>query len=509
MVFKKFAFIGIFLTFLIGLSACLPTTGIQTGYAETAVMGTVHAVLTQSGIDTLVAQLTAISISATPQSSPVSTLTNTLMPSDGTATPSSTITATETTTQTPLQTASPTPSVTSVQGSPAATLTNTKTPTRTPIPPTPTSTQIVQVVKTTTPTRTLLVFPSATASKTAQATATKTLFLMPSATSTPQGSQPSPTTTAQVIQPTLTFTNTAIQPAPTATQAVSGVCNWASFVSDISVPDGTRFTANARFTKTWRLKNIGTCTWTTAYSLIFDSGDSLSGPASVSMPRDVAPGETVDISVNLIAPGYPVVYMSYWKLQSGSGEKFGIGAKANGVIWVKIEVVQNNHDSFSFFDQVCNASWTSSKGPISCSGKYNITTGSVTYITEPIWEGGDARRDQPTLVTIPPDGSDGYISGTFPAYQIKAGDHLHTHLGCLDEHPNCEVWFTISYLDANGVSHTLYGPDYQTDDGYVSDLDIDLNPYQNTTVQFVLTVQNNGSSSDDYAFWFYPIIWNN
>src|SRR5512143_3278895 len=40
-------------------------------------------------------------------------------------------------------------------------------------------------------------------------------------------------------------------------------CDWAQFVADVTVPDGTSYAPGTTFTKTWRLKNIGSCTWTT------------------------------------------------------------------------------------------------------------------------------------------------------------------------------------------------------------------------------------------------------
>src|SRR5512143_599465 len=71
------------------------------------------------------------------------------------------------------------------------------------------------------------------------------------------------------------------QPARAAT------ADWAQFVADVTIPDGTRFAPSATFQKTWRLKNIGTATWTTAYSLVFDSGDRF-GAQDVKFPINVA-----------------------------------------------------------------------------------------------------------------------------------------------------------------------------------------------------------------------------
>ena len=65
-----------------------------------------------------------------------------------------------------------------------------------------------------------------------------------------------------------------------ASQAVPRVlaatyCDHAQFISDLTAPDGSSFAPSAIFTKTWRLMNIGTCTWTTAYSLVWVGGDSV------------------------------------------------------------------------------------------------------------------------------------------------------------------------------------------------------------------------------------------
>ena len=89
---------------------------------------------------------------------------------------------------------------------------------------------------------------------------------------------------------------------PASAAAAQACTDRAQFISDVTVPDGTRFNPGATFTKTWRLRNIGTCTWTTGYSMVFNSGNQMGGPASVPMPSSVAPGQNVDVSVNLTAP---------------------------------------------------------------------------------------------------------------------------------------------------------------------------------------------------------------
>ena len=82
----------------------------------------------------------------------------------------------------------------------------------------------------------------------------------------------------------------------------AATCDWAQFVADVTVPDGTKYAPGTAFTKTWRLKNIGTCTWTKAYALVFVSGDRMTGDKVTQLKGNVAPGQTVDISIELTAP---------------------------------------------------------------------------------------------------------------------------------------------------------------------------------------------------------------
>ncbi|MCX6066751.1 MAG: NBR1-Ig-like domain-containing protein [Chloroflexi bacterium] len=108
-------------------------------------------------------------------------------------------------------------------------------------------------------------------------------------------------------------------PAPVNSVTPTAMCDLALYVTDVSVPDGSPFLANQAFTKTWRLQNNGTCTWTSGYQVIFDNGDSMSGPATQALAGSVAPGQTVDISVNLKAPATTGSFRGYWKLRNPSG----------------------------------------------------------------------------------------------------------------------------------------------------------------------------------------------
>jgi len=162
------------------------------------------------------------------------------------------------------------------------------------------------------------------------------LTLGPVNTSIPDSPLPTGTATlpSSMERGPETPTNTPIPPTET-----NAPCDRAGFVSDVTVPDGTIFRAGESFTKTWRLKNLGTCTWTPDHELLFKDGDSMGGPASQQLTTgSVAPGQTVDISVNLVAPSTDGVYKGFWWIRADSGVVFGIGASGQSPFFLEIEV---------------------------------------------------------------------------------------------------------------------------------------------------------------------------
>jgi hypothetical protein len=96
----------------------------------------------------------------------------------------------------------------------------------------------------------------------------------------------------------------------------------AIFVADVTIPDGKVIAPGAAFTKTWKLQNGGTTTWTTSYSLAFASGVQMGDTTSVPLPQSVAPEAQIDISVDLVAPTDPGSYQGYWKMKNASGQFF-------------------------------------------------------------------------------------------------------------------------------------------------------------------------------------------
>jgi hypothetical protein len=132
------------------------------------------------------------------------------------------------------------------------------------------------------------------------------------------------------------------EPEVTVTPSPTEICDKAAPgypMIDVNVEDGTEMQAGQRFTKIWRLNNAGACTWTREYQAIWFYGTKLGDSTAVPLTKNVAPGESIEIEVEMVAPLVPGTYRSDWKLQNDSGVSFGIGPSGNSTFWVEIEVV--------------------------------------------------------------------------------------------------------------------------------------------------------------------------
>jgi hypothetical protein len=81
----------------------------------------------------------------------------------------------------------------------------------------------------------------------------------------------------------------------------------------VTVPDNTEFAVGQRFTKTWRIKNTGTCEWGPGYRLTFIDGDRMDAPEVVTIP-ETAPGESAEVSVPLVAPSQSGQHRGDWRI---------------------------------------------------------------------------------------------------------------------------------------------------------------------------------------------------
>lgn len=162
------------------------------------------------------------------------------------------------------------------------------------------------------------------AAETVGAKLTMTAALLGTATSTPSAlpSATSAFTKTPLVSSTPEVTNTTVLPT-------EGSCDDMAYVSDVTIADGSLVSPGSQFIKTWRIKNTGQCTWSTAYHLVYgwasDNWTALKTfpPAAVYLTQSVAPGEEVEVSVTLTAPSGSNSYSASFRLQNANGYNFG------------------------------------------------------------------------------------------------------------------------------------------------------------------------------------------
>jgi hypothetical protein len=177
------------------------------------------------------------------------------------------------------------------------------------------------------------------AAETLGAQFTQQALEQPSATPTPTFSLPTPTFTATQSSPVATATNTQMTSGSSSGTGIFSTCDRAEFVADITIPDGTEMAPGSVFTKTWEVKNVGTCAWNENYKIIFYFGQQMAAQSSFKLTTETVDiGDTLKISIQMTAPTQVGEYYSHWRMQNDKGEIFGLGANADPV-FAQIKVV--------------------------------------------------------------------------------------------------------------------------------------------------------------------------
>ncbi len=87
--------------------------------------------------------------------------------------------------------------------------------------------------------------------------------------------------------------------------------------------DGTIMKRNQNFTMSWTVGNIGSAEWVPQHeALIYVSGARMNAPKTVSLPYDVASGQSVTLTLSMTAPSTPGDYKSVWAIQQGKSNNF-------------------------------------------------------------------------------------------------------------------------------------------------------------------------------------------
>ena len=167
--------------------------------------------------------------------------------------------------------------------------------------------------------------------------------------------------------------------------------------------------------------------------------------------------------------------------------------------------------ALDFTDQPCSASWSNNGEYLPCPGNLEEISGGYADRFDAIVIEGNIHINQPGLLTIPAQkGSDFYaIFGKYPPFTVQPGDRFHAVLACAEGFLNCDVSFSLEYYASS--STILQVPDAKWDKRYDPEgsyiyADANLDPLAGQTVQFLLTVRDNGDADSDHAVWIMPHI---
>ncbi len=133
---------------------------------------------------------------------------------------------------------------------------------------------------------------------------------------------PVPITGGTLVVPVVPVPAVPVTGGGTIATAQPGTCENATFLGDVTVPDGTVVAPGQTFVKTWALENTGTCQWTTTDNLALVNGAPM-GASQTALAANVGVGQTANLSVNLTAPVTPGNYTATWRLKDAAGNYFG------------------------------------------------------------------------------------------------------------------------------------------------------------------------------------------
>ncbi|MBI3173615.1 MAG: hypothetical protein HYZ25_07850 [Chloroflexi bacterium] len=265
-------------------------------------------------------------------------------------------------------------------------------------------------------------------------------------TSTSTTQVPAPKTSAPATQ----AVSTKPPSAPTNTSAPSsaGTCtDGAAFVADVTVPDNTPVDKGEAFTKTWRVRNTGTCTWTSAYTLVFASGEQMGAPDSSPLSGQTKPGDALDISVEMTAPSAVASYRADFEIHDPSGKAIPIDQAST--LWVIVSVGGSTASSGGGATSTPGSGGGSGSGYASTTCAYTVSQANVDAVVAAI----NTYRSQNGL---PAYTVNAQLAEAAQAHSADMACHnLFTHKGSDGSTPASRV--AVSGYAASSVSENVYG----------------------------------------------------
>lgn len=95
-----------------------------------------------------------------------------------------------------------------------------------------------------------------------------------------------------------------------------------TFLSDVTIPDGTEVQANATLDKRWEVKNSGNCNWDERYRLRLIAGPDMGSPKEQAL-YPARSGAQVVLQILFQAPADVGSYRSAWQAYNPDGQPFG------------------------------------------------------------------------------------------------------------------------------------------------------------------------------------------
>jgi hypothetical protein len=107
----------------------------------------------------------------------------------------------------------------------------------------------------------------------------------------------------------ITPTEALVAKLPTPTEQppaaiTASACKYSAYLDAENVPSGKEIPLNHKFTKSWKIRNTGTCDWTPDFSFVcMTNCDNFKAPNAVMLAnRNIPPKGTIEIHIDLQAP---------------------------------------------------------------------------------------------------------------------------------------------------------------------------------------------------------------
>ena len=132
------------------------------------------------------------------------------------------------------------------------------------------------------------------------------------------------------------------QPTTAPTAEAGKKCFQFDFLGDVNYPPGTIVKPGTKFSKTWTVKNTGTCTWSRDYDVVFVGGEAFGSNKRGDITREVVPGDIIEITIEgMTAPQTEGTYYSYWMIAAPDGARVGYGPNQQWGLGIELVVSKN------------------------------------------------------------------------------------------------------------------------------------------------------------------------